>query len=82
MTTVYTRPFQATGAWLAALPETRFFLILVGPLLAIYLLTASWTTVKSPDPLTNAIAAWTLGTKGTTVLVAHEGLEAFAGGPT
>ena len=82
MTTVDTRPFQATGAWLAALPETRFFLILVGPLLAIYLLTASWTTVKSPDPLTNAIAAWTLGTKGTTVLVAHEGLEAFAGGPT
>jgi hypothetical protein len=39
--------------------------LVAGPLLAVYLATASWGLPEHIDPLTNAITAWSLGTRGT-----------------
>jgi hypothetical protein len=49
-----------------------------GPLLAVYLLTGAWTLPYQIDALTNALTAWSMGTKGVVVLNQHED---FAGDP-
>ena len=82
MRTIEPLLFKKIDARLAVLPDGSYFLVILAPLLVVYLLTASWTTVKSPDPLTNAIAAWNLGTEGTVILDEHHGLENYSGQPT
>lgn len=54
--------------WVDAQSPGRFFLLALLPLLAIYLATASWSSVTSPDPLTNAVTASKLVEDGTVFL--------------
>jgi hypothetical protein len=71
-----TRPVQASArisrvrARLESASDRRFFLLAFLPLLIIYLATANWSTPKT-DALTNAIAAWSIGTSGSAVLDEH-----------
>ena len=45
----------------------RFFLVVLAPVLAIYLATASWTSVASSDPYANMMTAWQMANNGTVV---------------
>lgn len=46
----------------------KVFLAVAGPLFAVYLSTSSLTMPHHVDPLTSAVTAWSLGTRGTPVL--------------
>ncbi len=52
----------------------RFFLIALAPVLIVYLLTTTWTKVTSPDPFTNTVAAWKLGSARSIELDEYEPL--------
>ena len=67
-------------ARLETLSDRSFFLVALLPLLTIYLATASFTTVHSSDPFTNATTAWKLGTSGSFYLDEHTDLVPYAGG--
>ena len=54
-----------------ALRPRSFFLLVLAPILALYLATASWSSLKSPDPMTNSVMAWNLGKEATFVLEEH-----------
>jgi hypothetical protein len=55
------------------LPITwRVFAVVAFPLWVIYLATAAWTLPYNVDPLTNAITAWSIGTRGSPLLPEYE----------
>lgn len=67
--------------WIDAQSPGRFFLLALLPLLAIYLATASWSSVKSPDPLTNSVTAWKLVEDRTVFLDDYAAWSGIRTGP-
>jgi alpha-1,2-mannosyltransferase len=60
--------------WIArvgGLGDSRFFLLIAAPLLAIYLPTATYSRPDTIDSFTNVLTAWQLGTNGTFLLDDH-----------
>lgn len=59
--------------------DSRLFLAVAGPLLVVYLLTATWSFPTYNDVSTNALSAWSLGTQGTVYLDEHVELADYYG---
>lgn len=62
------------GTRLDALSTRSLFLVISGPLLVVYLATATWSPPYNIDAFTNVLTAWQLGTEGTFLLESHEEL--------
>ncbi len=69
----------AIREWSADLTERRLFAVVVLPIFAIYLVTATWSYPLINDVFTNAITAWNLGNHGSVYLEEHEQLEDYSG---
>lgn len=54
-------------------PAWQLFLVVVGPLLVVYLATATYGLPQSPDPRAAALPAWQLAERGTLYLDAYAG---------
>ena len=63
------------------LEPRSFLLVALLPVLLVYLATASWTTAKSPDPITNAVTGWTLANEGTVYLDDYAAWSGVRTGP-
>ena len=59
---------------LGGLGDGRFFLLIAGPLLAVFLVTATYSQPDHIDAFTNVLTAWELGTDGDFLLDEHEHL--------
>jgi len=66
-------------AWVDRLGERGVFLLVGGPLLAIYLLTATWSYPLINDAATNSVAAWSLATEQSVYLEGYEPLQDYYG---
>ena len=69
-------PFMA---WVDRQGERGAFLVVAGPLLAIYLLTATWSYPLINDATTNSVAAWSLATEQSVYLEGYEPLQDYYG---
>ncbi len=67
---------QRAGDTFRDMSSPRLFAAVALPLLALYLLTASWTLPYHIDTATNVFTAWELGTRGDVLLDDHEVLVA------
>lgn len=63
-----TQALKRTASWLDSASDRLLFAAVSVPLLLVFLVTGSWTVVKSPDVFTNIATSWTIGTSGTIYL--------------
>ena len=68
------QPVGLRRRWLQSMGDTRLFALVAGPLLVVYLATATWSSPFTTDPYTNVLSAWNLGSTGSFLLDQHEQL--------
>lgn len=62
---------QRIAEFLNGAPNSKLFLIVAGPLLVVYMLTATWSYPSYNDTFTNSVVAWSLGTNASVYLDDH-----------
>ena len=61
--------------WSRPLSERGLFAVVAGPLLVLYLLTATWTYPLLNDAFSNSATAWSIANEGTVYLEEYRGHE-------
>jgi hypothetical protein len=70
---------ESLRARIDRLGEKGAFLVVAGPLLAVYLLTATWSYPLINDAATNSVAAWSMGTEHSVYLEGYEPIQDYYG---